>query len=158
MKTNNKKNIKVSVDILISKTRNILFFDQKFLFGKLSQKWDTKGTGLYGLPGGEIKFGEKIDSAVKRMIRAELGCKTTWYRIFCVNVNYAFGNHYVVLGIYATISGTPKILKPKDWLSWEWHRKYFLDGDSKSNLFPSAEKTWDCAFNGKTNVCYSEQE
>lgn len=153
MKKNIGKAIKVSVDIVISKSSNVIFFDQRFLFGKLSKKWDPQKKGIYGFLGREIKFGEKIRSAVKRIAKEDLNCKVTWQRIFCVNTNYSYGNHYVVFGVYATISGTIKNLKPEDWIGWEWHRKY---SEEHSKLFPSAEKTWNSAFNGKPLVCYSE--
>jgi ADP-ribose pyrophosphatase YjhB (NUDIX family) len=123
-----EKTPKVSIDILVIK-------DNKILLGLLSKDWLYNGKQVYGLPGREIKFRESIGDAVKRNIEEEINCKVVKYTVFSVNANYAFDNHYIGIGVIVEISGEVKLLKPKDWDSWEWFDK----SDIPKNLFPAAE-------------------
>jgi ADP-ribose pyrophosphatase YjhB (NUDIX family) len=124
---------KVSVDILVTR-------DNKILLGLLTQKWNYQGKQVYGVPGREIFFGEKIGDAVKRNVKEELGCNIKSYEIISVNANYALDNHYIGIGIAAKIEGVPKILIPEDWVRWEW----FTKAKIPSNLFPAAKNLIEC--------------
>lgn len=123
----NKKMPRVNVDILI--VRN-----NKILLGFLTKKWSYQGKRIYGVPGRDIKFGEKIGDAVKRDIKKDLGCKVKKYKIISVNANYALGNHYVGTGVVTEINGEPQNLIPEDWERWEWFDKNKIP----KNLFPAA--------------------
>src|SRR5438552_3432747 len=103
----------VSVDILI-------FRDEKFLLGLMTDQWKYEGRQVYGVPGREINFGEKMGKTVKRNIKEEFGCNVTKYKIISVNANYALGNHYVGIGVVAEIDGEPQVLLKEDWEKWEW--------------------------------------
>ena len=81
---------KVNVDILVVR-------DSKILLGLLTDKWKHQGKRVYGVPGRDIMFGEKIGDTVKRNIREEFGCDVKKYRIICVNANYALDNHYITI-------------------------------------------------------------
>ena len=124
---------KICISILVIK-------DKKFLLGLLTKKWEYLGKQVYGVPGRDIKFREKIGDAIKRNIKDEIGCAVIKYKIIAVNANYAFDNHFIGIGVTAKIEGTPKLLKPGDWEKWEW----FDMNKIPKNLFPDAENVITC--------------
>lgn len=129
---------KVSVDILIIK-------GNKILLDLLSDKWKHKGRKVYGVPGRDIRFGEKISDTVKRDIKEEFGCNVKKSRVICVNENFALGSHYIGIGVVCNIDGEPKLLMKKDWERWEWFKKDSIP----SNLFPPAKHLIECYFKNK---------
>src|SRR3989338_861430 len=132
---------KVCVSILVEK-------NGKILLGLLTEKWKVEGRQVYGVPGRDIHFKEKIGEAVKRSIKEEINCKTTKYKIFCVNANYEYENHFIGIGVLAEIAGEPKLLKPEDWEKWEWFDKKSIP----KNLFPDAKNLIKCFLENKFNV------
>ncbi len=137
------KTPKVNVDILVVK-------GDKILLGLLTEKWNYQGKQVYGVPGRDVKFGEKIGDTVKRNIEEEFGCNVTSYKIICVNANYALGNHYIGIGVIAEIDGEPKVLLPEDWVKWEW----FSKDEVPSNLFSASKNLIECYL--KNKFCVSE--
>lgn len=133
---------KINVDILIVK-------DNKILLGLLTHKWDYKQKQVYGVPGRDIRFGESIGATVKRDIKEDLGSTVRSYKIFCVNANYALGNHYIGIGVMAEIDEEPKNLIPEDWEKWEW----FDRNSIPKNLFPATKNLIQSYLKNKVNVC-----
>ena len=119
---------RVSVDILVVK-------DERVLLGLLTKKWSHKRKRTYGVPGRELRPGEKIGETVKRNIKEGFDSGVTRYIIICVNANYDLGNHYVGIGVEVKSDGKPKVLLPEDWEKWEWFDKDKIP----SNLFPAAK-------------------
>ena len=138
-----EKTPNINVDILVVK-------GDKILLGLLTKKWNYKGKQVYGIPGRDIKFGEKIGDTLKRNIQEEFGCNVAKYKIICVNANYALGNHYIGIGVVAEIDGEPKLLIPKDWKKWKWFTKNAIP----NNLFPATKNLIECYF--KKKACVSE--
>jgi len=134
---------KVNIDILIVD-------GDKVLLGLLTKKWNYQGKYVYGVPGRDIRFGEKIGDAVRRDIKQEFGCNVIKYKIISVNANYALGNHYIGIGVVAEIDGESKVLIPEDWEKWEWFTKNTIP----DNLFPATKNLVECYFNKK--ICISE--
>lgn len=134
----NNKHPKINVDILVVK-------DGKVLLGLLTNKWRHKGKAVWGVPGRDIRFGEKIGETVKRNIKEEFGCDVTKYEIICVNANYALDNHYIGIGVVAEMDGEPKLLIPEDWKEWRWFPKQEIP----QNLFPAAKNLISCYLNNK---------
>lgn len=134
---------KINVDILVVNKN-------KVLLGLLTKKWSYKGKQVYGVPGREIYFGEKISQTVRRNIKEDLGCKVKNYKIICVNANYALGNHYLGIGVVAEIQGNIKNVVPEDWEIWEWFDKTKLP----TNLFPATKNLLKSFLKDKT--CVSE--
>ncbi|MDO8609090.1 MAG: NUDIX domain-containing protein [bacterium] len=132
---------RINIDILIVNKN-------KILLGLLTKKWSNKGEQVYGVPGREIYFGEKIGQTVRRNIKEDLGCNVKNYKIISVNANYALGNHYVGIGIVVEIEGEIKNLVPKDWEKWEWFEKYKIP----QNLFPATENLINCYLEKKFTV------
>lgn len=108
----NNKSPSIVIDVLIIK-------ENKILLGLLTKKWAVNGVQVYGVPGTDIRFGEKIGEAVKRNILDELDCKVIEKNIYSVNANYQ-GGHYISIGVLVKIEGEIKLLKPDDWEKWEW--------------------------------------
>ena len=131
----------INVDILVVSKG-------KILLGLLTKKWNYKVKQVYGVPGRDIRFGEKIGQTVKRNIQEEFDCKVKKYKIICVNANYALGNHYIGIGVIAEINGEAKNLIPEDWDKWEWFDKSHIP----KNLFPATKNLIHCYFNNKVNV------
>ncbi len=132
---------KVNVDILVVK-------DKKILLGLLTKKWNLNGLQVYGVLGRDISFGESIGITVRRDVKEDLGCVVRSYKIFCVNANYAYGNHYIGIGVVAEIEGAPKNLIPEDWEKWEWIDK----NNIPKNLFPAAKNLIESYLKNKVNV------
>lgn len=136
-----EKSPKISVDILIIR-------GDKILFGFLTEKWNYQGKRAWGVPGRDIRFGEKIGETVKRNIKEEFGCNVVNYKIICVNANYALDNHYIGIGVIAEIDGEPKNLISEDWEKWEWFSKDKIP----NNLFPAPKNLIECYLSGKFNI------
>jgi len=124
---------KVNVDILVVRNNQILL-------GLLTKRWNYEGKQVYGVPGRDIHFREKIGDTVKRNIKEEFGCNVTSYKIICVNANYALGNHYIGIGVVAEMDGELKNLIPEDWERWEW----FSHDKIPNNLFPATKNLVEC--------------
>lgn len=126
------------MDILVVKGR-------KVLLGLLTDKWKYQGKSVWGVPGRDIMFGEKIGDAVKKYIMEEFGAEVKRYEIICVNANYALGNHYIGIGAVAEIDGEPKLLIPEGWKEWKW----FSENEIPENLFPATKNLVECYLNKK---------
>ncbi len=135
------KSPKVNIDVLI--VRN-----NKILLGLMTKQWNYEGKQVYGVPGRDIYFYERIGETLKRNIKEEFDCDVTKYEIISVNANYAFDNHYVGIGIAAEIDGEPKVLLPEDWEKWEWFEKDALP----DNLFPPTKNLIDSFLQNKVTV------
>lgn len=131
----------INVDILVIR-------DNKVLLGLMTDKWKYNGQAVYGVPGRDIHFREKISDTVSRNIKEEFGCSIKSHKVICVNANYALGNHYIGIGVTAEIDGEPKNSYPEDWQSWEW---FALD-KIPSNLFPATKNLIDCYLQKRVNV------
>lgn len=137
------KILQVSIDILVIK-------EKKLLLGLLTRKWQYNGEQVYGVPGRDIHFGEKIGEAVIRNIKEDLNCEVKNYKVINVNANYALGSHVIGIGILAEIEGEITNLHPEDWEKWEW---FDLD-EIPTKLFPSAKNAIESYLTNK--VCVSE--
>lgn len=135
------KTPEINVDILIVR-------DNQVLLGLMTKQWNYEGKQVYGVPGRDIHFGEKIGDTIKRNIKEEFNCNVTSYKIISVNANYALGNHFIGIGVVAEIDGEPQVLLPEDWERWEW-----IDKDSlPNNLFPATRNLLESYFQNKVNV------
>lgn len=137
------KEPKVGVDILVIKNNQILL-------GLLSRKWLIDGIQVYGVPGREIRFGEKVGDTVKRNIQEDIGCNVISYRVFSVNASRTVDNHFINIGIIAEIEDEPKNLVPVDWEQWDW----FDFSKIPTNLFPSAKNAINSYL--QKSVCVAE--
>lgn len=133
----------IGIDLMIMK-------ENKVLLGLLTKKWAVKDQQVYGFPGRDILFNEKLGEAIKRNIKEEFACDVEEYKIFCTNANYEWGGHYINIGVLVKMNGEPNLHKPEDWEKWEW-----FDMDKiPTNIFASAKYTIDSYLSKK--VCVSE--
>jgi len=130
-----------SVDLIVNR-------NNKILLGGVSDKWRGQNKYEWGLPGREIEFGDNFETIVKKNLKEELGVKLVNFKIICINNNFSFGNHYIVIGILVEAEGEPKIMKPEDWKQWRWFNK----DEIPKKLFPSAELTIKSFLEKKKNV------
>jgi ADP-ribose pyrophosphatase YjhB (NUDIX family) len=135
------KSPKVNIDVLIVR-------DNKILLGLMTEQWNYEGKQVYGVPGRDIYFNEKIGDTLKRNIKEEFNCDVIKYEIISVNANYALGNHYIGIGIGAEIAGEPKVLLPDDWVKWEWFEKSAIP----ANLFPPTKNLIESYLKNKVTV------
>ena len=54
----------INIDILIVK-------ENKILLGLMTKQWNYEGKQVYGVPGRDIRFGEKIGDTLRRNIKEE---------------------------------------------------------------------------------------
>ncbi len=74
----------VNVDIAVMR-------DKKILLGLLSINWLYEGRQVYGLPGRDLLWNERVGDCVVRNLREEIDCEAVRPRIVAVNANYALG-------------------------------------------------------------------
>lgn len=132
----------VNIDILVIQ-------DNQILLGLLADTW-TGGEALYGVPGRDVLLNETIGEAVARNIQMEFDCEVDEHEVICVNANYENGNHYIGVGVIASIEGEVKLLQKEDWKEWQW----FDIDNLPQNLFAPARNVIECYLSGK--VCVSE--
>lgn len=136
-----KKMPTASVDLIIMRGDDILL-------GRVSNKWEGEGEYIWGLPGREIKFRDNFEETVRKNLEEELGMELENFKVICVNNNFGFGNHYVVIGVLVSAKGEPKMLRPEDWKEWRWVSKDKIP----DKLFPSAELTIKCFLENRMAV------
>ena len=129
-----------SVDFLIVR-------DEKILLGRVARKWTNDGRFEWGLPGREIEFGDNFETTIKNNLKKELNMELASFKIISINNNFAFGNHYIAIGIEVLAKGEPKTMN-EDWLEWKWFQK----NEIPDKLFPSAKLTLKCYKEGKISI------
>lgn len=99
-------------------THIILLKDGKVLLGKRKKKI---GRGEWELPGGHLKFQEKLEDCLIRECKEELGIKVKVGDLVSVSTNMIGENHYVILTFLAdSFEGRPKLREPEIHETWKW--------------------------------------
>ena len=94
--------------------------DNQILLGKRKNAFRA---GLYGLPGGRIEIGEKLQSGATRELKEETDLNSKKIEYLCTvkewqkNENQDF-IHFIFL--CNDWSGKPKLLEPDKCEKWEW--------------------------------------
>jgi 8-oxo-dGTP diphosphatase len=104
--------IKVGVVCVLKKDGGIL----------MGLRSNVVGDGYWGLPGGHLEFGEKLDEAAKRELLEETGVKAL-VLIFTGLVNDRRDDvHYIHLVFSVTQwEGEARNMEPNKCKGWEWH-------------------------------------
>ena len=134
------KKIGVGVDLILKSGKEVLL-------GRVSEKWRTL-EGEWGLPGGDINFGETLEDAIARNLKKEVGLDAEKFKIISVNNNFWLDNHYINIGVLVKASGEPEVRNPDDWEEWEW----FGTEQLPKNLCTPAELTLKSFLQGKVSV------
>lgn len=136
----------VSLDIIVQDPEG------RFLLGGLAHRWTDNGRYLWGLPGREVMFGEDMHVATQRCLKKDLDLSVISARAVSVNSNFAFGNHFVSVGVLANVVGSITNRHPEDWTTWEW----FDPSALPKQLFPSADQTLLSYTRGKVSLDFVE--
>lgn len=97
----------------------MLIQDNKVLMGR---RQSNHGAGSFGWPGGGLKFGEKLESAVRREAYEEVGVVVKNMRLICVSNIIAYGRHYVDFEFRVdSFEGKPKLREPDKSAAWDWY-------------------------------------
>jgi 8-oxo-dGTP diphosphatase len=110
--------------------------NDKLLLGK---RKNTYGAGTWGLPGGHLEFGERLEAAAARELKEETGIKTEKF-IFVNLINDLHDlrgeqKHYLQVGFLAKDIGDaePILNEPDKTEEWKW----FGLADLPKDIFPS---------------------
>jgi mutator protein MutT len=69
--------------------------------------------GTWSRPGGRVEFGEKVEEAVRREIKEEIGIDVEVVRFLEITQTIEDGKHWISLGFLARhVSGTPRNMEP----------------------------------------------
>lgn len=134
------KKIGVGVDLILKRGK-------KILLGRVSEKWRTP-EGEWGLPGGDVNFGETLGDAVAKNVKKEVGLTVEKFKIISVNNNFWLDNHYINIGVLVETDGEPEVKNSEDWEKWEW---FDVDRLPKELCTP-AELTLKSFLQGKVSV------
>lgn len=109
---------KVGVGLIIIKNGTHVLLSQRMAK-------DRAGKGEFGGPGGHMENGETAEQTILREVREEAGddLKFTSPKIICItNITKYAPKHYIDIGMAADwISGEPKLMEPKKFVSWDWY-------------------------------------
>lgn len=106
----------------------LIIRDNKLLLGK---RKNIAGDGTYGLPGGHLELGEKLDEALIRELKEEAGIEATEVE-FNSLVDEAGDPHYLQVNfLVKKFSGEIKCMEPDKCEGWEW----FDLNNLPSNIF-----------------------
>lgn len=106
----------ISCDTIVEKKNEIL----------LGKRLGKIGSGTWSLPGGKLRFGERIEDCARRELEEETGIKAEeieWLGV--VNDREALDNSHFVKFVYLVtkFSGEMKVKEPEKCERWEWFDK-----------------------------------
>lgn len=91
----------------------------------LIQRLREPEAGYWGLPGGQVDFGEPVKMAVIREIAEELGIEIELICLVCLTetLERGDGRHWVA-PVYSAriVSGEPRLMEPKKHGGFNWFR------------------------------------
>ncbi|WP_026098593.1 NUDIX domain-containing protein [Kamptonema formosum] len=84
----------------------------------------TKWTGLWGVPGGKVEWGESLEAALVREFREEVGLELTEIRFALlqeavIDPQFYKEAHFVLVNYYAAAS-SEKVTPNEEIVEWEW--------------------------------------
>ncbi len=93
--------------------------DNKILLGKRKNGY---GTGMYGVPGGRVEVGEKLEECIRRELLEETGLISSDFNYVGV-VKENQGDYDFIHFVFKCeeFTGEPKNMEPDKCEEWEWH-------------------------------------
>jgi 8-oxo-dGTP diphosphatase len=119
-----KKTIKVACDIFVLKEGKLLLGIRK----------NSYGEGNWGLPGGHLEWGEKLDDCAIRELKEETGIEVEELVLTTVTDEARDIDHYVHFGfILENFTGEATLVEPEKCEKWEF---FDLDNLPKNLFWP----------------------
>ncbi len=116
--------------------------DNKILLGlrnsdKEKAGSELSGEGTWTMPGGKVKFMEKLVDAAKRELEEETSLKATQIDFLCISDDMTKTAHFVNAGfIVKEYTGEIKVMEPETILEWKW----FDLNNLPQNLYKPSKK------------------
>lgn len=104
----------------------MLMRDGKVLLGRRHPDAKKAGSALHGegqwtLPGGKVRFGERLDECGRRETEEETGLKTGIMEIVSVSDDMVSDAHFVTIGFLCMdFQGEPEVREPDKIVEWQW--------------------------------------
>lgn len=127
--------------------------ENKILLGlrnpdKIKASSELQGQGTWTMPGGKVKFMEKLVDAAQRELLEETNLTATKLEFLCISDDMTEDAHYVTVGFIAKeYKGKIKAMEPETILEWKW---FDLD-NLPTNLYKPSQK---CIEKYKNGVIY----
>lgn len=115
----------------------IVVRDGKLLLG---QRLNCYGAGSWGLPGGHLHVGEKIQDGIKREMMEETGMEVTTMQFNNVVNQPVSDGHYMQFGFVVQATGEPVLLEPEFCAEWRW----FAFDNLPENIFVAHIEQIEC--------------
>lgn len=117
-----EKVIKVACDIFVLKKGKLLLGIRK----------NSYGAGNWGLPGGHLEWGEKLENCAKRELKEETGINVESLKLVTVTDEARDIDHYLHFGfLLENFEGEPELVEPDKCEKWE----FFDLNNLPENLF-----------------------
>lgn len=119
--------------------------DNKILLGlrnpdKVKASSELQGQGTWTMPGGKVKFMEKLIDAAKRELEEETSLIANKLDLLCISDDMTDTAHYVTVGfIVREYKGEVKTMEPETILEWKW----FPLNNLPENLYNPSKKCID---------------
>ncbi|AIY90074.1 NUDIX hydrolase [Geoglobus acetivorans] len=99
----------------------VIVRDRKIL---LVKRANEPNKGKWSVPGGLVRRGERLEEALEREIREELGVEVVVKDVACVtdevilDENGVVEYHYVIIDFFAEITGEPRAMSDAEEVAW----------------------------------------
>lgn len=87
----------------------------------------SKWSGLWGVPGGKVEYGETLLEALKRETQEEVGLRIGSIEYACTHEaiddpKFYRAAHFVMINYFATLQGSPDVTPNEEITEWIWHK------------------------------------
>lgn len=106
------------------------------------------GEGTWTMPGGKLRYQEKLEGAASREVLEETGLKVDRdkLRIISVSNEIVEEAHFVTIGFLCQdFQGEPEVREPDEIVEWKW----FAFNDLPQPIFPPSQKIINVFLSGK---------
>ncbi len=131
---------KIGVGIMITRGNQILLGQRHPDPKKASS--ELHGEGTWTMPGGKLKFGEKLVNAARREVKEEIGVRLSpkQFRIISIADDIGKDVHFVTFGfLVSDFQKEPKVMEPDEITCWKWFNLKKLP----SPIYPPSQEVLD---------------
>lgn len=114
--------VRVGVGVFVLHSSQESSTNPSFLMGK---RFNSHGSGTFGLPGGHLEFGEAPEDCATREVLEETGLEISQVQFLTATNDYMpdEGKHYITLFMVCfrkNEQAVPQVLEPHKCESWDW--------------------------------------